>query len=561
MFVNIPQKMTKVTRLIVSAWLFTLTLGACTHQKQTNFSFVEKTIPINIPEFTLAAVDSFPKHRLSVIDFQVTDTGTVVTGYDLDDYRLYFYNLKTDRSKIVVFDTAITYILGYKYFSRDSILILNNASYKDNFHDSTFFWANDKGEVWKYLSLKDLPVKSIENPEYINNDLAAGWVTSFSSPVLIGDKLVIHLWRNMKFFGDPFFGNDLPIVGIMNLKTGENTSPPIVYPDFEIGKTFLGRYNGVFFTTQTDSKNAFLVSFKHTPKILKYNIDGGRIDTFALKSSVFDTIFSFPDEKSIPKGYDTNMPHPTYYALQYNPHTKQYFRLIRNPKGYKNDEFSVQIADSNLNLIAEGFMPEPKLGTVYFSDDYIIQTVKATDTSYVRIEFYKMTFRPGTNQELITAIKTKQTKGKPQVPQTVTKYIKENVKPNAENYTVVFQITGFTCGGVTEFLLDFFSQSNAKFKENEVLLVLDTQDPKTIRERLTANNLQQETNPNIIIDSLSTYSNTLPANDVHEMPRIVVVRKNKVVTDTVFSLSDEENTGEFQKFIINSGKEQLRLKK
>jgi len=206
-------------------------------------------------------------------------------------------------------------------------------------------------------------------------------------------------------------------------------------------------------------------------------------------------------------------------------------------------------------------MPEPKLGTVYFSDDYIIQTVKATDTSYVRIEFYKMTFRPGTNQELITAIKAKQTKGKPQVPQTATKYIKENVKPNAENYTVVFQITGFTCGGVTEFLLDFFSQSNAKFKENEVLLVLDTQDPKTIRERLTANNLQPETNPNIIIDSLSTYSNTLPANDVHEMPRIVVVRKNKVVTDTVFSLSDEENTGEFQKFIINSGKEQLRLKK
>ncbi len=552
-----------IKNIFIISIIIIATSVSCKHtKKQIHFTFNNNIENIQIPEFKLVKTDSILNDKLSYVDFMATDTGLIVFGSDFDSYKLFIYNLETEFRHVIELDSTTTFILAFKYINNDSILILNNDSYKFGYHDSTFIWTNYEGEVWKYLSLKGLPVKSIENPEYMNNDEAAWWVPNFyGSIVYTDDRLAVQFRRNIKYFGDPFYGNNLPILGLMNLKTGVNTLTPIRYPDYIQGTTIYGRQNDIFFTSPSETDDAFLVSFKHTPKILRYHYNTDVIDTFNCKSTIYDTIFPFENETIITKGSDINMPYPIYFGLQYNSYRKEYYRLIQNPKDYGFEEYSIQIADTNLNLIAEGFLPKTKSGKVQYAGEYIIHFAKANDPNYLKLEFYKMTFRPGTNQELIAQIKAKQTKGKPQVPQTATKYIKENVKPNAENYTVVFQITGFTCGGVTEFLLDFFSQSNAKFKENEVLLVLDTQDPKTIRERLTANNLQPETNPNIIIDSLSTYSNTLPANDVHEMPRIVVVRKSKVVTDTVFSLSDEENTGEFQKFIINSGKEQLRLKK
>jgi len=244
--------------------------------------------------------------------------------------------------------------------------------------------------------------------------------------------------------------------------------------------------------------------------------------------------------------------------LVYDKYRNLYYRLIFSPISY-NRKVSLIVADSSFNVMAEGFPPKNNLSLFVTKDCLISQGSKTRKPAKGNVIFtcYKMNFREGTNQELISEIKANKNDIK-LINKSITHYIIKNTDIKDENYTTTFMYYEM-CPKVREFVLGFYQFNKTKLENANVNLVLVTENVQSLRADLKRFDLLPENNSNIFIDSLYTFA-SYNGNNRNDLPRIVTIRNNKIDTDTIFNNNDGKFHENFMKLLIKSGKEQEALK-
>ncbi|MCD4793202.1 MAG: DUF4221 domain-containing protein [Bacteroidales bacterium] len=526
------------------------------------FEFNKEKENIKIVEFEEINNIVIPNDSLLKIEFvDENEISYIFAGYKIGSNVIYSYEIdkisNNVTTKKTIFKFDLTEPIDFGYINSDSIFLVYPPAYRDFYHDSILLLINDEGDFKKSYPFNDAPVLCKNNPQYENNDDAVYFFSNLYEPfTFIDNKIFMMLANKTSILGDPAY-SDILSAGFLDAKTEKFYPIKFEYPDIEYGKTFFPAYNKRFVSVLGE-KNHILYGFHYTPTIIDYNYKTEKFSKHIIKSTAYDTIFPALTEKDIPGGFDFDMPHPKYFNLLYDKYRKLYYRFIFPPKDYGR-KLSVVIADENFNFVAEGFSPTGF--NFFFTKDYIISIGnknKKRPKGKMYLTFYKLKFRDGTNQELISEIKSNK-KDKKLINKPVTHYIKKNTNIKDKNYTATFMYYEM-CPQIREFVLGFYEFNKVKISKNQVNLILVTQNAEALKNDLKKYNLLPENNSNIFIDSAYNFA-SYNSNNRNDLPRIIKVRQNKVKTDTIFNNDDGNFHVNFQKFLIASGKEQEKLKK
>ncbi len=427
-----------------------LILSACftfdnNHSLQrTYFDFNQQQKKVNIIEYE--RIESplnllNDERKLGRSDYFFNDTTILLIKKESYTNNLVIFDLLKGGGRTINFDkTGYKSFLNFHYHNPDSIFLLYSDSENESYHDSLIFLCNNLGDVLKCYSLKEAPVflhtkKTLKENEQVY--LFFNW----DSPITYNNNnLFLHFIPQASYLGDTVFQNS-QIAGYIDVVENKFHSINLKYPEINFGKEFYNVYDSYFFSNIAHDGD-IIYAFKYSPTIIKYNYKTGKSNRFQIKSSVFDTIYSAKKINEIASGHDFNSPYPKYYKLQYDKFRNLYYRFVLLPEQYGNKNFMVIVADTSFNVVAEGFTYKEKQHEFMFTDDYFFDGN----------DCYKMKFREGTNQELISVLKRKSIT-KTQIKKPLTHYMKNFANIEVENYTAIFMLSNETC----EYTKDFFS--------------------------------------------------------------------------------------------------------
>lgn len=543
------------TYIAIIAILFTTSCKSIVRENNSKsyFEFNKNNESIKIVDFEKVKEIEIPYDTILKFEVKEIDSNLIIAGLARGKNKVYIYNLTQNTRKVVSFEAPHQHPWDFGYINNDSIFILYSASDNNWKHDSTFLLIDNSGRVKKSYSFEGANVETNDNSLDYVGDNGVVWVSNFYEEFNFrNDKAFLHFSSKAKYLGESAY-SELPIAGYIN--TAENKYYPldVSYPSIEFGSHFYNASDKRFFSILGQDDN-LLFAFRYTPKIVKYDIQTKQKEQVEIKSKVFDTIYPTLSSQEIPKGFDFSMPYPKYFTIKYNKYQQLYYRFVLLPQPYNKDyRYSIIVADSAFNYVAEGVYPPAS--RFYFTKDYLITTNQREGNNRI-ISFYKMQFNEGTNQQLIARIKSNRLEKKP-INKPVEHYLKNYCKIKDKNYTVTILDYDQTCTSVSQSLFLHYLQNNEKYNQYGVYLIIQTANPDFLNTHLENTGIVKSNSPNIILDSdlkYSAYNNY----KVADMPRILKIRQNKILTDTIIELSDD-NT-KIQKYLIESGKEQKNLK-
>jgi hypothetical protein len=546
---------TKVFGLVIIVLLV-----KCTYQKNSTekkfFDFNNEVIPVNILHFEHSCDFNTTYDSFRIQNFIVADSTYVVANSKMNSSLLILRDIKNNTESKLNLHMDLTHVMNFKYISNDSIFLhINNWN-----NDSCMMLVDAQGQIKRVYSFKNAPVYSVENPQYTVDDPPANVSFNYLEDFPYKDGkiyLVFEPWNSL--FNSKKKNMNIPLAGYIDTKSNTFHEINIHYPDLSENDYYYSANAEIFCTFAHDGD--ILYGFKHSPTIIKYNPKTKVQKTIRLKSTIFDTIYPANSEKDIPKGF--NMPYHEYYHIKYDPYRKMYFRFINMPSDFGKYKFSIMVADTNFHLIGEGFLPEQS-GSLYFTKDYLInQHASYSGNTIDKIVFseYKLSFRKGTNQELISAVKKLKISKKKTTDKPLTHYVKTFGKTDSDNYCAIFMWVDETCPGVNDYIFQLFHANKGFYDKADIYLFVIATDSKKLRKALdTKYLLSSDNTKNIKIDSVMTFAPYVNY-EVNMLPRIIKVRNKKIVTDTIFSIDDDGLEKQLQFFLIDAGNEQLKMKK
>ncbi len=539
-------------------------------QKQKYFEFSKEIKNIKIVEFDIIEKITLNNDTMSNMQIVEDDSSMFFIALKRGTNKVLKYNLLNKEKKVIDFSKTIKNKFSnyydyqspsnLRYINKDSIFLLYSRHYNGN-HDSIFLLCDENKEIKNIYSLNATYVQNLANPQNANSDDAVIWMPNiFHNPVFWKDKLFIHFVSNADYLGDEIYRN-LPIAGYIDTRNNQFRSININYPAVEYEKTFYADFNKYFFSTLAND-NSILYGFKYTPELIKYNFKTKHKQNVSIKSTIYDTVYVAKSEKGIVKGLEYDMPFPNYFALQYDQYRKYYYRFVSMPKHYGKANYTLVVADTNFNVVAEGFPPLKKSPLFFITKNHLITfdafNQKDNQNGIFNLYVCDMKFRDGTNQELINKIKNNRSK-KRKNKKPLSDYLKNYGKIKSANYIATIISQDATCENTLDFVLSHYQKNIEKYSQYDVYLFIETSNSKQLKNMLTEKyNLSPEKYSNIIIDTASQYSQHVDYK-LSSLPRIIKIRKDKIVADTIFS-TDDIGIFEMQNFLINSGKEQKKIK-
>ncbi len=480
-----------------------------------------------------------------------TDSGTFLFLAFQNYNKIFVYDLEKEQkiNEIVLDRTDLN---SFFYVNKDSIFLFyephSNLYY---YHDSSLVMINEKNNVIKSYSWKDAPVWCTEKERDYEDSVSFAFL-SFQKLAYSHQKIFMALTRfTQKTFGDSiYFSDKRPIVGYFDTKQNKFYPTKISFPSITGDYYYPYTYHMKFVNQAHD--NSVNVSFLYTSEIFKYNIDSDKLVKYNIKSSVLDTIYPSITEK-IPLNYIV----PQYWGVSYNKYTKLYFRKTSFNSIFGKSIFT--ITDTNNNFVAEGIYPEAT-SRFNFTKDYILalnmeKTAKAKNK--VVFSAYKLKYRKGTNQELISELKSEE-KEIEKTYSSVTNFYKDKLNIKDKNYSATVVVWSSVCFSTVDFVLRHYQANEKKYEQNKVYLIIASTNEVQVSEQLKQDyNLNIDSLSNIFIVKPNEY---LPFHNFSEIaPRISVVRKNKIVSDTIYS-KPTEITEDLQNVLLKSSKEQKGTK-
>ncbi len=527
-----------------------------TQQQQAYYKLSDTLKQINIAElehiknFELPIEDS----RFNLItEEQIleTDTGTFLVLAFSNYNKIFVYNLEKEQkvSEIVLDRTSLR---SFYYVNKDSIFLFYSPHSNQYYnHDSSLVLINEKNEIKKSYSWYEAPVWCTEKEERDYEDSVSFSFLYFQKLAYSQQKILMPLSRyKKKMFGDDAFIKDKRIiVGVFETKEDKfKAVKNIYYPSITGAYKYPNTYHNKLLGVADD--NQFLVTFQYTPEIFKFNPINYTNKKLTLKSTVLDSIYPFYTNE-IPADYNI----PEYYGINYDKNNKLYFRYIAFHNIYGKGIFTLY--DANFNFVAEGVHPA-KSGLFNFTKDYILahnmgETSKAENK--VIYSAYNLKYKKGTNQELIKELKLDEKKYE-KTHRNVTNYFNKELNIKDKNYSATVLVWNSSCFGTMDFVLKHYQVNRVNYEKNDVYLIVTTSNLIQVKNLLKKDyNLNSDSLSNIFVVSNVPY---FPFHKFKEFsPRVTVVRKKKIVSDTIY-VKPNEITEDLQNILLKSSKEQKK---
>jgi hypothetical protein len=408
------------------------------------------------------------------------------------------------------------------FHNQDSIFILFQP--ERNLHDNTLFLIDNKGRVENNYKLNGANIISSYNPDY--NEKTVRYIRFYSELCYENNSLFFHT-KKLKD-GNTFIGDKKsdrkPFTGIGSLNAETQTFEyfeELIYPNINKDIYYPDGYEHPFITL-TGNEYELLVSFRYTPRILRYNYKDRTIKEYAeLKSFFIDTIKA---SKTVPESRYVNNRF-SYLETIYDSKHKRFFRTLGFPQ-YLNKR-SLLAADSAFNVLWEGLMPDNTGFVAALSDSTFLfynrnESKKTSDFVLSEYRISESALRTEGMLEYIesqpfdTGVKS------------IEKYIEEKLQLH-DSATAVVIIPTTNCEAVSYRLLNFYSVNYSLLSQKPIYYIFSGAQTAESSKMLHDLFLNKKV-PNIYFDDTDEYYRYCKPGQLNK-PRLILFQGGTQVQD------------------------------
>ncbi len=428
-------------------------------------------------------------------------------------------------------------LMDFVYINKDSILFIYDKYNKD----STFILVDINSKIKK--------VYNMDNP-YFNKTDTSLWV---NQPFIHYDnKLFFTTSRKCSDIGTKeSLKEKYPIIGYLDL-----VKDTVV---FNNDLWYQNIIEGVYYPWQArilnytiSHKGTILISFANSNLIKEWNYKNNTINSYIVKGQLVDTILPEPDiyygQQSATEPYNS--------YINYDNKRKIYSRRTFLPKTvYTDFKNIVVLFDTNFNYIGEGYNTYYMFSNKAYYNQNSEWSVYISDyTNSIKLVKRKYKFGKLNIEKIRAKMQYENQKVEQEKEAKFCSVLGNNYKYDGYtddlmiNYTkkifniqdstfVLFVITDQDCHSCDDYTLQFMQVNCPVINSTKTCLLLagsniDYFNRLTNKYNLTGVN-------NFAIDTTGVYTNYLHHFSMNN-PRLLLVRNNKVVSDTIYMPDDLE---------------------
>ncbi|NSW45915.1 MAG: hypothetical protein HPY79_08900 [Bacteroidales bacterium] len=438
---------------------------------------------------------------------------SILITYYPDNNNIIIYSLKNDNA-IDTLKFNEFYINSFKYINDDSIWIYGDY----NYNQGCLFLLNKTGKIKQKFPLFD----SIKWAYPIINDF-----------IIINNKILFTL--------SPIDKNKIlkkPVIGYLDLKKNKIIlNNNCTYP-FLTQNTYYpnGNFDYYFIGLRYFRKNMAIVSFRYTPFYYIWDIESNNLKLKKLKCQFIDTI---PSETH---PVEVNSDLPMYGEVWYSPKSEMFFRVVRFSKSYNNLLLYVY-ADKYGNYMGESLINN------YYCDDlktngrFNLFSEKNQILTLINANFI---FKKKNVSNILDTLKNIKNHTENEYckinkqnvindSKNIREYLKNKFNILDSSFSVIF-INNYGCGSCNKNILRFITiNKNVLFKiNNSPFYLIFINENSNINSIISANEniINNNTQKRIKFDTSQLYSRFHPY--LYFNPRLVLVKNNKIVSDTIY---------------------------
>jgi len=452
--------------------------------------------------------------------------------------EIYFIDLKTKKNintiNLSEKLSSDAQLINFLYINNDSILLVYDKFKKD----STFILSDINGNIKK--------VYKTHNP-YFNKIDSSLWV---KSPFIFYDnKCFFTTSRICADIGTKEFSDEkYPIIGYLDLlKDTIVLNQELWYQNIREGLFYPWQVTILGYTIS--HRGTILISFANSSLLKEWNYKNNKINTFKVKSQIVDTILPeqemFFGQQSKTQPYNGNV----YYDKQNNIYVKDIwfpkneYGEFRHISVFFDTTFSY-IGESNLFYDVNNYNQQSN-GWFNRVSEYndSLKFIK-TEYEFDKLDLNKILTKIDSAKQSVKNIKQEKFCSimggnynfEGYSDKLMIDYTKKifNIEDSAS--FSLFVITGKDCPSCDDYVLNFINMNNAVINSTGACVLFAGSNVKYFKRLIEENNLTNI--QHIAVDTTGIYT------DLHHFsqynPRLLLVRENKVVSDTIYLPNDLE---------------------
>ncbi len=230
-----------------------------------------------------------------------------------------------------------------------------------------------------------------------------------------------------------------------------------------------------------------------------------------------------------------------YKEILFNSFNNLNYRLIYLPEAiYGEERYSVIIADSNYNYIAEGIIPEGHyVNKVMFKNEHIIIfNAEKTFANEGKVFFsvFKLNITKG-EEEGINISENRDTNycstsknNDENSNKNIIEYVTNLTNIHDSSYAITI-VPANSCPSCIEVVLESYKLNKEVAENSNIYLILSTNNLTQAKSMLIEKNLY--ISKNIFIDEEEEYLNYHTSNSFN--PRLIIIKNNEIVWDTIYN--------------------------
>ncbi len=476
---------------------------------------------------------------------QYTDSFIVVYYYPID--TLFIYDNKDSELKYKVPLKDYHIIHAFNFISKDSIWVFGEI--KKGY--------NDPFEV---IDVNGAIKKKIDIQNYLTDESFKDYTNIDGNNFIYDNKLFFTLYyyledgKNIKY-------KKHPIIGYYDiLKDKVVLNDELYFPYIKDGiyyptNDYYKRYCPQF--TINEKKHEIIISFSYTPTYYVWNLDSNKVNTYhSAKTLLVDTIIPFKRliKRDDPEFYPYTKTLGMYFGMHYLRGQDIYVRSITLPeKDYGPNNYVYIFVNGENEFIGEVKTTEIIKNNYFsfqeWSNDSLLLAYSSNGNK-LTVYLGKLVFKQMNQNEYVNKFKisANQIKEKEQnkvcriignkqniEKKDVLLYLKEKHNINDSTFSAII-INKKGCYSCNDYILNNFLNINKQVflsleKDPLYLLYIDDDGNKSfIKNNILGDFINFE--QRVKIDTTTLYEKFNPSNSFN--PRLILVRQNKILSDSVY---------------------------
>ncbi len=476
---------------------------------------------------------------------------TYFYGYD----SLYVYNISNlNKAEYTIPLTDYHMIHNFKFINNDSIWV--NGEIKKGY-DHPFELINKKGEIKRKINIKNYIHDYNFKDDYVK-------LNNRNSEFIYENKLFFTLYYYLEDGKNAHYEKH-PLIGYYDiLKDKVVLNNDLYFPIIKDGIYYpvdnYMRYCPQF--TVNDKKGDVIISFFYTPYYYVWNLASGSVKMYKAKSLLIDTIMPF--NKPISKKDDEyrayEMKLGGYFGMNYLRGQDIFVRSLFLPEGdYGKNRYVHVFIDGNYNYLGE--VSEPN--KIFLNNEYIyfqewnndsLILVYNHSNGYIHVSLGNLIFKEENQKEYTDSFKSLVKKYKEQKqneicqivgtpkgedykykPEDILKYVSKQCDIKDTSFSLII-LNEKGCSSCNNYYLEFLMiNKNVLFSLSKPLYLLYVNQGSTVKDlkQYILKPYCLDQNKNVKTDTSLIYDNFNPFS--MNNPRLLLVKSNKVISDTVYT--------------------------